>query len=67
MLEYLYNALRAPYGIILECDDIKQLRIRLYKERLAAQDPQLKVLSLIPSPMNPQHLWIVKREEPEDD
>jgi len=64
MLEHLYNALASPFGIILECNDVRALRQRLYTERRAAQDPQLNLLSFVPSPFNPQQLWLVKRPEP---
>ncbi len=61
MLEHLYNALRSPLGIILECNNVSRLRQQLYAERRAAEDPALNDLSFVPSPLNPQHLWVVKR------
>jgi len=67
MLEYLYTALQSKYGIALECNDVGRLRQRLYTERRKAQDPQLALLSFVPSPLNPQQLWLVKRTEPKDE
>ena len=63
MLEYLYTALASPLGTILECNDVRALRQKLYVERLAADDPALACLSLVPSPLNPRQLWLVKRAE----
>ena len=65
VLEYLYTALLSPFGIKLECDDVGALRQKLYAERRAAQDPDLDQLSFVPSPHNPQQLWLVKRPAPE--
>jgi hypothetical protein len=62
VLEYLYNALNSRYGIILECDDRHALQKRLYKERDAAEDPELSVISLVFSPLNPRQLWLVKKQ-----
>ncbi len=61
MLEYLYHALRSKFGIYLGCSNVTALRGKLYIERTSASDPDLDVISLVISPFNPNHLWLVKR------
>jgi len=63
MIEHLYAALASPLGIILETDDIERLRQRLYAVRKSLADPALDNLSLVQSPLDPNHLWIVKRKK----
>lgn len=61
LLEFLYDALRSPHGVIIETDDVERLRQKLYAERRKADDESLSVLALVPSPLAPQsELWIVK-------
>lgn len=62
MLEFLYQALTTPFGIVLKTsDDVEQLRQRLYRERRKAADPALDELGLTPSPTSPDELWIVRK------
>ena len=61
MLEYFYRALRSKFGIYLGCSNVTALRGKLYIERTNALDPDLDVISLVISPFNPNHLWLVKR------
>lgn len=62
MIEHLYTALRSPYGVIVETDNVTLLRQKLYA--LRKQDPALSVLTFKPSPLNPTgELWIIKRKE----
>ena len=61
MLEYLYTALESPLGIILKSNNTTALRQKLYIERARVADPILATLSLVPSPFDPTHLWIVRR------
>ena len=61
MLEYFYRALRSKFGIYLGCSNVTALRGKLYIERSNASDPDLDVISLVISPFNPNHLWLVKR------
>lgn len=63
----LYEALATPLGVEVEVPtpaDVERLRQQLYRAKQS--DPTLKVLSLLPSPHSSTHLWIVKREEPDD-
>jgi len=63
LLEKLYDALRAPLGIVLSTEDPERLRQRLYSLRRSRQDadPQLRTLSFIISVTNPATgLWVVK-------
>jgi len=64
MIEHLYSALRSPYGIKVKTNNVERLRQRLYT--LKKEDPQFSVLSLVPSPLDPEILWIVKRSEHND-
>lgn len=57
--ELLYNALRSPFGIVVETNDAERLRQRLYAVRKENED--FHPLSFIISPMNGLDLWIVKR------
>lgn len=66
MMEYLYQALRSERGICLQVSDPEKARSRLYTERRNAQDPDLDILSLVPSPTDPTQLWIVKRAKAEE-
>lgn len=60
LLEALYTALESKTGVILETDNPRLLMQRLYKARAEADDPALAGLTLIPSPLNANHLWIVR-------
>jgi hypothetical protein len=60
LLEYWYDALRSPRGILLEAKDRELARQQLYAARRAANDPDLEGLSIRFSPLDPTHLWIVK-------
>lgn len=63
MLELLYQALAEDRGLVLQTEgDVEALRQRLYREREKAKDPELDILSFVPSPTDPTQLWIVKRE-----
>lgn len=61
MLEFLYQALSAPFGIVLRTNDVEKLRARLYAARKEAQDLDLDNLSLVPSPYSSSELWILRR------
>jgi hypothetical protein len=63
MLELLYQALSEDRGLVIQTEgDIEAVRQRLYREREKAQDPELDILSFVPSPTDPTQLWIVKRD-----
>jgi len=62
MLELLYDALHADVGIRVATEEPTQLREKLYRER--KKDPDLRVLSIIQSPLNPTgELWIINKEK----
>jgi len=63
-LEFLYTALGEPYGIVIETDNFDKARQRLYAARREAQDETLSGLSILQSPTNPAHIWIVHKETP---
>lgn len=60
LIEYLYTALASPGGVVLRTNNVEGLRKKLYTER--DKDPSLRDgLSLTPSPLIPDELWIVRR------
>jgi len=63
-LEFWYTALGQPFGIVIETDDPERARQRLYAARRDAQDHDLAKLSVVQSPTNPAHLWIIHKETP---
>lgn len=66
LISYLYDALDSSLGIVVETESPDRLRQKLYPLRKA--DPLFEPLAFILSPINPLHLWILKRptdgEEP---
>lgn len=60
-LEFWYSAQSSPFGIVLESDNPQAAIQKLYGARRAAGDVDLQALSIIQSPVNPAHIWIVKR------
>src|SRR6185312_3019851 len=64
LLELLYQALSQDRGLVVEAEDcdVEELRQRLYRERKKAQDPDLDILSFVPSPTDPNQLWIVRKD-----
>ena len=61
MMERWYAALHAPYGVVLETDDRERLRAKLYAVRRGLMDPDLDKVAIVFSPLNPNHVWLVKR------
>jgi hypothetical protein len=59
----LYRAMTSPYGIVVQSSDPAALRMKLYPVRKA--QPLFEPLSFVLSPINPQHLWILRK--PTDD
>lgn len=59
LLEILYEAYRAPIGVIVRTNDPERLRQKLYAER--KKDPDLACLSFRISPSSPEtELYILK-------
>lgn len=61
LLSLLYRAASTPLGIVVETDDVTRLRQQLYP--LMKKQTEFGNLSLIPSPINPNELWIVNKEQ----
>lgn len=57
--EILYDALRSPYGLVVETNDAELFRQRAYKIR--KDSPALASLSFIISPTNGLDIWIVNK------
>jgi len=64
LLSLWYTALAADVGIKVQSSDPERLRQRLYQVRKGSGDPALDGLSLIISPLDPECVWIVKKELP---
>lgn len=62
LIEVLYEAVRSPVGILVECEEgADRLRQKLYALRRSIGDAELDGLSFLLSPINPAtELWIVK-------
>lgn len=63
ILDLLYRALHSKYGIVVETNNLENLRQRLYKVRRESEDPDLAALTLRPSPTDPEtQLWIIRSD-----
>lgn len=60
-LDLWYQAYASPYGVVVFTTDRDACRQKLYASRAAAADPDLDKLSLVLSPTDETHVWIVKR------
>lgn len=58
-IEFLYNALAAERGIVIETEDAEFLRQKLYAIRRENED--FIPLAFIISPLNGRDLWIVNK------
>lgn len=64
-VEFLYRALEARVGIVVETSDPKHLQQKLYAARRESQNPDFQALTFALSRTNPQReLWIVKKALP---
>lgn len=59
-LSYWYAALASDLGVCVLTDNRERLRQRLYAARAASGDTSLEGLSLVLSPLNQEHVWILK-------
>ena len=59
MIELWYEALASDYGIVVETNDRRLCRERLYHARRTAGDPDLDQISII-VPSIPNELWLVR-------
>lgn len=63
-LHHLYKALATPGGIVIQSNDPEKLRMKLYAERRAANNPDLDLLTISLSRTNPTgELWIMNRSK----
>ncbi len=66
MIEYLYDALRSEYGVIIETSSPDKLRQKLYAI-MREHKPEFENLALKVSPLSPtSELWIAKKRRDED-
>lgn len=65
LLELLYDTLRTPLGLVVETNDAERLRQKLYSIR--REEPSFECLSFIISPLNGADLWILKKEQPDEE
>lgn len=61
--EYWYKALASPEGLCLSTTDREAMRQKLYAARAEVKDAALDELSLVLSPVDASHVWIVKRKQ----
>lgn len=61
LLEYMYDALMQPLGIVMETSSPERLRQKLYNLR-KQHEPTFDNLSFVISPTAPDsQLWIIKK------
>lgn len=61
--ELWYAALAATVGIRLRTTNFEYLRAQLYSYRKQIDDPDLMILSIVPSPENPKdEMWILRKK-----
>jgi hypothetical protein len=59
-INLLYEALGSEFGVVVQTDDAKRCREKLYLLRKEAKDPDLDCISIVQSPTAPNQLWLVK-------
>lgn len=62
-LEFLYDARRSQFGIVIETSNAERLRQHLYA--LRRENEEFTPLSFVISPMNGADLWIVNKGSPD--
>lgn len=63
-LEMWYTAANTKDGACFSVSNYESIRQQLYTCRKGAADPELDGLTIVQSPINPSHLWIIKRGKP---
>lgn len=63
-LEMWYTAANSPHGACFEVTNPASVKQQLYQARMKSNDPALDDFTIVPSPINPSHLWIVKKANP---
>jgi len=59
-LEFLYQALGSPPGIVVASANIQLSIQRLYKARSESGDPELDCIQIRRSPDRPDEIWIIR-------
>lgn len=59
-LELWYQAIASDIGVCVETTDRHLMSQRLYAARAAAKDPDLDGVSIVMSPTDDSHLWLIK-------
>jgi hypothetical protein len=59
LIEVLYAAYHANFGVVVETSDPERLRQKLYP--LRKENPDFDCLAFVISPLNGIDLWIVKQ------
>lgn len=59
LLELLYDAVRSPFGLVIETNSPDRLRAKLYPLRKTV--PEFEPLSFVISPINGRDLWILNK------
>lgn len=62
LLDLWYQALSSPFGIELVCSDTHAVIQKLYREREAAHDDDLKAISICQSPFGGEKIWLVRKQ-----
>lgn len=58
--EMFYQALAEPYGAVFEVTNYASVKQQLYQARKYLNDPDLAQIKICQSPINPNHMWLVK-------
>jgi hypothetical protein len=61
LLELLHEALRSPFGIVVETPDAEFLRQKLYPVRKTS--PEFNPLAFVISPLGNGDLWILRKPD----
>lgn len=59
-IEVWYQALNSETGICIEVTNFASVKQQLYQARKNLNDPALAGISIHRSPVNPDHMWLVK-------
>jgi hypothetical protein len=62
--EFLYQALAAEFGVVVESSDLGVLKSRL--ETARKKDPDLADIAFVISPINGKDMWLIKRKIPRE-
>jgi len=67
-LEFWYQALATPFGIVIAVSDVEAAKQRLYQARAKSGDPALSAIQIRVSPVSPsEELWLVRQHPDKDE